>query len=270
MKKIDFLTDADIKREELRILCMFDAFCKEYELRYSLAFGTLLGAIRHQGFIPWDDDIDVCMPRPDYEKLIVLSPNLLVQHNLRIDNIRTEKPFPIAFSKIVNPDIYVSEENLTRDLDEHLWIDVFPVDGIQLSPRCFNRLLKKHWNRMRLLGIGLHRHPSFLREIAQGIIRFFSPSPFQIAKRIDHDLSSFDFEAASYVSDIVGSDPGKSILLNKESFLKSVSVTFEGRSFPAMGCWREYLTGFYGDYQQLPPPEERVSHRITAWREVCQ
>lgn len=270
MERISYLTDAEIKQEELRILCSFDAFCKEHGLQYSLAFGTLLGAVRHQGFIPWDDDIDVCMPRPDYENLLAYGNELNERFGLRIVNIRGEQPYPIAFSKVINPSIQVEESKLAVSLDECLWIDVFPVDGIQMSRAEFKSLVKKHWNRMRILGLGLYHSPSRLQEIARRMLCLLLPSPLKVAKVMDDTLQALSFDGTAYVSDVAGSDPGKCVLLEKQGFMETIPVSFEGMQFPAMSCWEEYLTGLYGDYEKLPPPDERVSHGITAWRQVAK
>lgn len=266
MKNNNCLTDTEIKQEELRILRSFDAFCKERGLRYSLAFGTLLGAVRHQGFIPWDDDIDVCMPRPDYEMLLSLAEQLEGQFGLRIASARGDQPYPIPFSKVVDPAIQVRESSLAIDLDESLWIDVFPVDGVQMPDTEFKKLLKAQWNGMRMLGITLHRNPSCIKEMAQRIIRRFSPSPLKIAKAMDDALRVLDFSGAAYVSFVAGSNPGSSALFEKQRFLETVPMAFEGKEFPVMACWKEHLTSFYGDYMQLPPPNQRFSHGVNAWR----
>lgn len=262
----NYLTDAEVKHECLKVLELFDRFCNNLNLRYSLAYGTLLGAIRHQGFIPWDDDIDVCMPRPDYERLLANADKLENLFGLHIVNVRGEEPYPIAFSKVINPSIQVKESNLAIPLEESLWIDVFPVDGIRMSNAEFKRLMRKHWNRMRVLGLGLHRSSSLLKETFRRMTCFFLPSPLKVAKAMDDALRPLDFDDALYVSDIAGSDPGKYMLLEKQSFLKTTPVLFEGKQFPAMSCWKEYLTSLYGDYGQLPPPDERISHGITAWQ----
>lgn len=123
----DYLTPDEVKAEELSMLIEFDALCRREGLRYSLAGGTLLGAVRHKGFIPWDDDIDVSMPRPDFDKLVTLA-----RFNKR-SNDRIFEPYsndwthPI-FLKYINRRVAVDAHY--ENGESNLWIDVTPVEGL--------------------------------------------------------------------------------------------------------------------------------------------
>ena len=124
------LTLEEVKQVELEILLVFDRVCRENGLKYSMCAGTLLGAVRHQGFIPWDDDIDLCMPRPDYEKLIRLSrEGKLFPEYLKLACFE-EGTLDSPYMKIMDTRTRIREENYTQQDVKSLWIDVFPVDGL--------------------------------------------------------------------------------------------------------------------------------------------
>lgn len=139
MKKLNL---NEIKAVELNILKQFDQFCKNNNLRYYLAGGTLLGAIRHKGFIPWDDDIDVCMNRPDYERLLNEFPQNNDNSNLQICDIKY-KNFDAPFCKIVANNTRVRNKFLGNLANSKLWIDVFPVDGLPENIDEVNQVYKK-------------------------------------------------------------------------------------------------------------------------------
>ena len=124
---MDCLSHEELQSELFRLLCAFDDFAREHELSYTLGAGTLLGAVRHQGFIPWDDDVDVAMPRPDFERMCrakgeapegfaVLGP--------------LEKEMPYPFAKFCDLSIRCQEKQAVGAYEGYLWIDVFPLDGI--------------------------------------------------------------------------------------------------------------------------------------------
>ena len=125
------LSNKEIKKELLNILYILDIFLTNHNLKYSITSGTLLGAVRHKGFIPWDDDIDISMLRPDYNKLIHILKNIN-----KIDESLSGIGFElgnsnIPFLKIINKNIK-TEEKIIRDITDegNLWVDIFPFDGI--------------------------------------------------------------------------------------------------------------------------------------------
>ena len=123
MSKFVKLSEKEYKDRLFDMLVKFDEFCNKYKLDYSLCGGTLLGAIRHKGFIPWDDDIDVVMPRPDYEKF-----KRLVKKYPLAPNLVFDISYEGYVQKIIDKDTYLKARYAS--VDKHLWMDVFPIDGL--------------------------------------------------------------------------------------------------------------------------------------------
>ncbi|MGI6665307.1 MAG: LicD family protein [Christensenellaceae bacterium] len=268
----------ELKQVELGILKSFHAFCEKNSLRYYLCGGTLIGAIRHKGFIPWDDDIDLMMPRPDFMKLYELvkeddmldefykvdcsysNPNALTAC-IRIYDIRTELTF----------------DNFRMPYTLGCWVDVFPLDGLPDSESKRNM----HFKSMRLLKdiyylsitkFGGKRRSKLVSILQYGLLPILPftriPSNAQYTKWLDNVCRKYDYDKCNYVGVLEGRAVEKEAML-KEKMEPAVSVEFEGSHFWAMANYDEYLQNLYGDYMQLPPKEERVSrHEIrTFWKD---
>ena len=122
----------DIQRVSLDVLKKIAEVCEREGFRYTLAYGTLIGAIRHKGFIPWDDDIDIQMPRPDYEKFITY----MVEHpveNLKVFNHKFVKNYPLGISRIADMRYKIEEKIIDEHCDMGIFVDVYPIDGLANS-----------------------------------------------------------------------------------------------------------------------------------------
>ena len=144
--ELKYLTLAELQGELLKLLLRFDAFCKERGLRYSLDSGTLLGAVRHKGFIPWNDDVDVDMPRPDYERLMAFEKEL--PEGLHLVNANNSI-FPYGFCKLCTDEIRAQEPSYDGVMVETLWIDIFPIDGVPSDRRERQKSRRRVWNAVR-------------------------------------------------------------------------------------------------------------------------
>lgn len=255
----------EIKQCELELLKKFAEYCDENNLCYTLAGGTLLGAIRHKGFIPWDDDIDVMMPRSDYLKFQELQkrkPTLICKS---ISDQTSGNPF----TKILDENTVIESEYATDEETDHLWIDVFPLDGMPT-----NKVLLKLqflirdafrwgilWSKAKI-GKGT----TWFRKIIKLIFVF--PAKLIGAKRFSKWLEQYcmlwKMDKYDQMGGLVwGYGPQES--MPKKEWLQRVKVEFEGHEFWAPGCWDLYLTNLYGDYMQLPPEEKRVTHNMVAY-----
>ena len=141
---MNLLSGEEVKRKEVEILNHIVAMCEKHGLRYYLSYGTLLGAIRHKGFIPWDDDIDISMPRADYEQLLKV---MLANPDKRFVALTPKsKGYPYHYAKVVDLSTKLVEEDLDDFAGNGLWVDIFPLDGVDTTEPTRQKELAKYFN----------------------------------------------------------------------------------------------------------------------------
>lgn len=248
------LTSSEIKRVELEILSAFHRFCEKNNIKYYLAYGTLIGAIRHKGFIPWDDDIDVVMLREDYEKVKQLLSNDMIENKyefISFDNGKFHQPV----GKIVDTTTIAYK---SPDGQFGLWIDIFPLDyyDAKIKRKCMfwrNIIIAKTTNKFNF---------SNKKDIAKFFVKLLS-MPFSIkscAEKIENATRNapknelYTVAYTPYFSDVIREDE----LVRKE-------VRFEDRYFFTFENYDEILRRIYGDYMELPPEEKRRTHKLDAY-----
>lgn len=263
MKQIDL---AELQKIELDILRQLHTICQEQGLRYSLAAGTLLGAVRHSGFIPWDDDIDIFMPRPDYDKFIKYCQENETPFNLLC--FETNNEYKYLFAKAMAKNTVIIEDfSNPSNIEMGVYVDVFPVDGLadtykdaikEFKKTSFKRelLVAKNWKKFTR---------SKTRSWKYEPIRFafFIASRFVSSKRIIQSLNkkfrNNSFDEKKYSACIMSSYRQKDIM-ETDIFQEYVDIEFEGSLFKSYKNYDKYLSNIYGDYMKLPPEEKRVSH----------
>ncbi len=246
-----------LKEIEVDILKQFIKVCDLLNLKYYIIAGTLIGAIRHKGFIPWDDDIDIAMPRDDFNTFILKGQEYLPQ-NLFIQTYKTDGEFLLNIAKIRDSDTTFIEKTSKRlNINKGIFIDIFPLDNFINTPTFRIKAQKK----IKVLKIAIGRKfyrekSSFKLKLKQFISRFIFPSS---KKAMDC------FE--KYVTNIPKSEYCNNYSSNygfKEAcpwqwFDNGVDVTFEGLTVKAPKNYDLYLKQIYGDYLKLPPKEKQVS-----------
>lgn len=269
--KMKKLTSSEVKEKLVRILTSYARYCDEHGLRYYLCGGTLLGAVRHKGFIPWDDDIDVCMPRPDYEKLIELQKDKKTMEIRCPELGNAEYPF----MKIVDTEVKIKQQSIRKD-NAFLWIDVFPLDGwpddIYQASRLQKRLKLFHDLLVYAhaeIGFGTTKLRAALKIPLVYLARIIG------AKRISgimNDISQkYSFETSEWVGGVVWSSGyGMKERMPRSVFQAGNKFEFEGEFFYVPRGWNEYLRNLYGDYMKLPPMEKRVNHSVEAYIRECK
>ena len=269
---MELLSLEEMQKINLDMLLEFDEICKSNDLRYDLVGGSLLGAVRHKGFIPWDDDIDVNMPRPDYEKFLKLS----LEGDLQIPKHREiiserNKTFARHYARYIRHDVKRISEYSQDDDCPYIGIDIFVEDGTYSNKLLFaiQTFRINFWRRALLLSLSRPNISSKGKKVAvlKDIIRpiFKCIGSYKIAKHLDRICSKVKFEKAKYVAAINGMY-GKKERWLKEDMLPQTNLDFEGYKFPGYKNYDIYLSNLYGDYMKIPSENERKPHGDKGYR----
>lgn len=249
------MTLEDIHSVQLDLLKRIDEYCTKNNLRYSLGGGTLLGAVRHHGFIPWDDDVDIMLPRPDYE---ILRDNICDHYNdLGIFGDSDTHPQYTYFK------LFSKKTLLVEGDDEYgVFIDVFPIDGFPNQSREVYKFLFKSYMLSHLLE---YKDSSNIRIKVLKPMSFFLPSFEKTRDRIKKLYMSYDFDKSKLATVMMGSY-GIAEIMRTIVYNSYCRLEFEGIMLSCIRHFDLYLTQHYGDYMQLPPIEDRVSaHSFIAY-----
>ena len=261
------LKDKEIKQRLVYILCRFDEICRENHLRYSLGYGTLLGAARHKGFIPWDDDIDVVMPQEDYLKFLQLdcfkqqSPgDDVFLYEIDNANVRDIK-YLFPFAKLMDGKTKI-EAQAFREVGG-LWIDIFPLTGLPASEKDVTELYKIIMKDHDVLAAA-HRYRDLKKcspidFVKQLRCTYYYKHSAPIVQRMKKNAFRYDFNQSEKVANVAWG-PGAREIMPREIFDQYIELEFEGHMFPVVKEYDDYLTHIYGNWRQLPPKEQQVAH----------
>lgn len=253
------------KNKLIECLIEIDRVCNENGLRYYLTGGTLLGAIRHKGFIPWDDDIDIAMPRSDYEKLRNIA-SVVFEKKFRLVTIDEDKNYYCRFAKLYHQETTLVEFEHPFYLGG-LYVDVFPLDGLPKDEIKRKKHFIKYTKALNIL-YRLYSHPIKISEVnsLRGLLRYGKRKIYgllysipEIIKVCEKTAKTYPFEESEYVANLSGAW-GEREITKREYFDEHDYAEFEGRKYRIPKGYHMLLTGLYGDYLQLPPIEKQVSH----------
>lgn len=272
------LTQEELKQVELEILKDVARFCDKNNIRYYLGGGTLLGAVRHQGFIPWDDDIDISMPRPDYERFFKIYNGSNRRYLAKC--VETYPDYWRTFGKVFDRRTYLKEDSICLEKKGNgVFIDVFPIDGIPDS-RIKQILLGKEQEFLNFLYHGSawtytqsHKYDDSIDEFAKlkNIIRtvfkfcavtFLHPLPtHKLIRIINRNASREKYDSSNMIGAIVDCAHGADCeIIEKAIFEPRIKFNFENEEFWGPKGYDAYLRNLYGNYMILPPKKRQVTH----------
>lgn len=265
---MNLLTKQEIHEELFKLLQEIDLVCKQENIPYFLCGGSALGAVRHKGFIPWDDDIDLIVPRPYYEKLLRA---LQGKQDRAIFDRIFDRNYPYPFAKYCNMLLPVDEYFLEKGNEIGLYVDIFPIDGIGSDRKEADRILKHiAWCR-RFIGYARLKkkdirarksYQTIPKRLVCAIFRTIGANVF--LNRIIKLATKYPYESSTIAGNIVWGVGKESVA--KEVFDESIEAEFEGQMFPIPKDYDRYLTALYGDYMTLPPEEKRIAHPMYVYR----
>ena len=245
------------------------SLCDRHGLTYYMLGGTMLGAIRHKGFIPWDDDIDFGMPREDYERFLEIAPQELPE-NLKVVNYRNDPNYMYYITRVQDVDTKVVEKRIQNEGKyTHASIDIFPIDGTPNNPILrklyFFRVLY-HRALMALCykdSLDTERKRSRKERLLLWIMLRIPTEKFTTAYKekckIDKLLRKQDVKKSKYIGNIMGAYRTREIV-PAAYYGKGAYYDFEDTQFRGLEMYDEYLTYTYGDYMKLPPEGSRKTH----------
>ena len=256
----DTLSLNEIKEIELELLRYIDKICHENEIPYFLDSGTLLGAVRHKGFIPWDDDIDIVIDRKDYKKLLMLLDNGSDRFNV-LSMYNTEG-YQYTFAKLVDSNTKLIEHN-TKSIEEMgVFIDLFPMEHLP-NRKLSRRIVQAYVKWLRSIESLLYNDTSDYTKL-HGKYKVFCFPYIKLGwqgvqKKLDIYLENLALKDTDYLVQLLASsNPYRDV--KKDYFEKAIDLQFEGETFKAPIGYKKYLEILYGDYMSLPPEDKRVSN----------
>ena len=260
------------------MLIEFGEFCERHGYTYWLCGGTLLGSVRHKGFIPWDDDIDILMPRKDYEKFMRAYSDENGRYQVASVELDDDRPMAIMLydKKTLLTNLQGKEYTY-----KHLWIDIFPVDNLSNNKWirvliCYLKELFIYFYHGSILDIeptkryqdrdgGLFNWKAKIRTLIKYVfITLFHQTSSKMwgnfTNKIVRIWENKDTNWQGCMITAAHHNNGLSEILPKNVFSSTIKLDFEGHQLNAMVGYKEYLTSLYGDYMKMPPKDKQVSH----------
>jgi len=259
-REIDNKTLKKLQKVQIEILDEIDRICKKNDIEYFLVGGTLLGAIRHKGFIPWDDDLDIGMVRKDYEKFIdVCFKDLDSKYFL--DCSLTTKDSHLSFAKVRKNNTTFDEEAISKlDVHKGIYVDIFPLDRESSNlKKCFikgffvRNLIETVFYKKKIYNIDNCRHPFF--------VKIFKHLSYENIYKLEKGIAtSYRGKNKTHLVSYYGAYSIRKEFFDYNMFFPLKMVEFHGKMYPSPNDSDKYLTSLYGDYMTLPPVEKRVNH----------
>ncbi|MDN5557811.1 MAG: LicD family protein [Ruaniaceae bacterium] len=261
-----------VQRVSTKILAELDRVCRKLEIPYVIYAGTAIGAVRHGGFIPWDDDVDIAMPRHAYERFLAEAPGVMSDHYL-INNTYTAPGFPSTCSHFgLKGTLFIPEFYRNATYRTPMSIDVFPFDNVSDDEKKFAAQIRRTWiwGRLKFIRATPTPYLSFGGPKALLVhsacfaahwgMRLLRMSPEFIQRKWEGAARAYEHETTERMTDFTDRFP-RSWAVTHDDLFPAIDVPFEDIVVKLPRNYDSILTSGYGDYMQLPPVHERKNHR---------
>lgn len=237
-----------IQRKMLDIMLEVDRICEKYSLRYLLDGGTMLGAVRHKGFIPWDDDADIMMPRDDYDRFMKIA-----EKEMRVPYvfqcIENTREYPYNFGKVFDTStVYTEKFTAKLNISHGIYVDIFPMDYVDQQDYLKHAEIIGHYTMLRYYKLGISKGP-------KAIIGKLLPLSLINARATDH--MKYRKDKSRFVCKLCHHGKNKPPI-DISLFNDTIKVPYEDAHLRVPAAYDSFLTGRYGDYMKLPPQDEQV------------
>lgn len=252
----------ELQLKELELLKVFIDICTQNKLKYYLVCGSTLGAVKYKGFIPWDDDIDVAMPREDYELFCKYAPRKLPKKYF-LQTYKTETEFRAVYAKLRDSSTTFIEASVAdKNMNHGINIDIFPLDGYpkKKKEQCLLEIRKKFY--VLILSLPNKRHSAYKEMIIKLIRFFFSKKTYdRVIRKYDNMIKKYCVSSSEILANH-GNWQGKLDYVDKNVFGNGIFYEFEGLDVIIPSQYDTYLRKKYGDYEKDPPADIQKSHHI--------
>ena len=240
-----------------KIFVEFDRVCRKHNLKYSMEGGTLLGAVKYQNFVPWDDDIDVIMLREDYEKFLKIAPSE-VGEDFFVQSYNNVSEFPLNYAKLCykKSKIYDYEYSHLKNMNHGIFIDIFPIDNVKLDK------LRAHCSKVGVLTSArktkLKVNFGRVRFYKRVVYKLLSLLPMKtLCKKITKECSKYNKKKTGYCYEVCNSNRNFKPL-ESDIYYNLTELKFRDKTFMAVKDYDKFLISrFSKDYMQTLPKEEK-------------
>ncbi len=260
----DAATLRKIQMIQLEMLIEVDRICRKRGIHYNIIAGTLLGAVRHGGFIPWDDDADVALLRAEYDKFVSVLPEELDSDRFYFQDHRTTPGYRWGYGKLRRKNsLFLREHQEHMPYEQGIFIDIFPLDQVPENRigRSFTNLKCFLMRKVLYSPVGrIAEKNRWKRRIYDLLAKIPDTFVFDRYEKMIRDAAGYD---SSMVRILMFPTPNDTYMYYKKWYENSSDIKFEGCTFSGIRDWDEYLTFKFGDYRTLPPESQRKVHPVS-------
>lgn len=266
---MEYISLKDLQGITLELLLEFDEFCTKHNIEYVLGGGSLLGAVRHQGFIPWDDDADVMMMRDQYEKLLEIAAKEELPAQRKIVSLK-DGSFARNYARYVRTDYHKTEEGFDESDCPWVGMDIFPIDYVSGDDKKYVRQVKKinFLRKLLLSSVSLKgTGSSTVKKIGKDLIRpiIKAIGPFRLAEKLDREGQRYNKGDKTYIAALCGMY-GLRERWKYADYEPKIRIAFEGHMLPVPKNYDIYLGNLYRNYMELPPENKRKYSKATVYK----